>query len=431
VERLAHHAFRGEAWEKALAYARQAGTKAIDRSAVAQGGAYLDQALEALARLSVSPAMMQLAIDLRIERTAAHAGLGEFDRQLQCAEEALPLAERLEDQLRIALVTSTMGNALWQLGANVRARALLDRAFAIAEKAGDVVTLLQAGSNLGLICRSLGDHRRVVAVLGRTAEILTGERASQRFGRATYPAVVNRSALVGSLAELGEFQQATAVAEDMIRLAEALQQPASLIAAQSAACYPLLLRGEFEPAIPRLERTLTFCSTPELSIWHTAVASSLGYAYTMTGRLTDALPLLEAAVERARRVIRRHEVHATIYLGQAYLAAGRPTPPNGRSRSPASGPNGETRRGRSTSLVRSPRVAIHPMPMSPRRDTARPPHWPTSSGCALFSPTATSASASSTGGPATMSRPRSTSPPPRRCTARWTCGSGWSRRTAS
>src|SRR5213593_414889 len=49
-------------------------------------------------------------------------------------------------------------------------------------------------------------------------------------------------------------------------------------------------------------------------------------------------------------------------------------------------------------------------------------------GCAPLSPTATSASASSTGARASASRRTSISPRRRRCTARWTCGSGWSRR---
>jgi hypothetical protein len=44
--------------------------------------------------------------------------------------------------------------------------------------------------------------------------------------------------------------------------------------------------------------------------------------------------------------------------------------------------------------------------------------------------TATSASASSTGARASASKPKNTSPPRRRCTARWTCGSGWSRRSS-
>jgi hypothetical protein len=50
------------------------------------------------------------------------------------------------------------------------------------------------------------------------------------------------------------------------------------------------------------------------------------------------------------------------------------------------------------------------------------------SACARWRRIATSASASSTGGRATARRPTSTSPPPRLCTAIWTCGSGWSRR---
>ena len=33
VERLAHHALRGEVWDKAVAYCRQAGEKAMARSA--------------------------------------------------------------------------------------------------------------------------------------------------------------------------------------------------------------------------------------------------------------------------------------------------------------------------------------------------------------------------------------------------------------
>ena len=40
VERLAHHALRGEVWDKALAYCRQAG-KAMERSAYSEAVGYL------------------------------------------------------------------------------------------------------------------------------------------------------------------------------------------------------------------------------------------------------------------------------------------------------------------------------------------------------------------------------------------------------
>ena len=52
IERLAHHALRGEVWEKALAYCRQAGEKALAASAYREAVAYFEQALSALARLS-------------------------------------------------------------------------------------------------------------------------------------------------------------------------------------------------------------------------------------------------------------------------------------------------------------------------------------------------------------------------------------------
>jgi hypothetical protein len=38
VERLAHHAFRGEVWEKAVTYLRQAGTKALALLGLPGGG---------------------------------------------------------------------------------------------------------------------------------------------------------------------------------------------------------------------------------------------------------------------------------------------------------------------------------------------------------------------------------------------------------
>ena len=48
VERLAHHALRSEVWDKALTYCRQAGEKAMARSAYREAVGYFEQALSAL-----------------------------------------------------------------------------------------------------------------------------------------------------------------------------------------------------------------------------------------------------------------------------------------------------------------------------------------------------------------------------------------------
>ena len=66
VERLAHHAMRGEAWDKALAYSRQAGDRVAARSAHREAVAYFEQALMALAQLPERRTTLEQAIDLRL-----------------------------------------------------------------------------------------------------------------------------------------------------------------------------------------------------------------------------------------------------------------------------------------------------------------------------------------------------------------------------
>src|SRR6266508_4609919 len=51
AERLAHHALRGELWQKAVVYLRQAGLRAMARAANREAIAHLEQALATLRRL--------------------------------------------------------------------------------------------------------------------------------------------------------------------------------------------------------------------------------------------------------------------------------------------------------------------------------------------------------------------------------------------
>jgi tetratricopeptide (TPR) repeat protein len=101
---------------------------------------------------------------------------------------------------------------------------------------------------------------------------------------------------------LGEFHQASALAEEGIRIAEELQQPASLLVVHHDACYVLLRQGRFHDAIPRLERSLALWDASDVAGQYHQAAGALGYAYTMTQRLAEAFPLLEQAVEHAQRV---------------------------------------------------------------------------------------------------------------------------------
>jgi predicted ATPase len=83
VERLAHHAARGEVWAKALTYLRQAGAKADARSANREGASYFEQALTALGHLPETRETREQAIDLHFNVRSPLVALGEGERVLE------------------------------------------------------------------------------------------------------------------------------------------------------------------------------------------------------------------------------------------------------------------------------------------------------------------------------------------------------------
>src|SRR5262249_58381087 len=101
VELLAHHAVRGELWDKALAYCRQAGGRAAARSAYREAVAYFEQALAALAHLPERHETLAQAIDLRLDLRNALLPLDEQARLFEDLRAAEPLAKRLGDPQRL------------------------------------------------------------------------------------------------------------------------------------------------------------------------------------------------------------------------------------------------------------------------------------------------------------------------------------------
>jgi class 3 adenylate cyclase len=123
IERLAHHAVRGEAWEKAVAYLRQAGARAHGRSAYREAAEQLRPALHALEHVPDGRERTEQAIDIRLDLRAALFPLGQADQILECLTETGRLAETLGDPLRIALSDAFMGNYCWWTGQPDRALA--------------------------------------------------------------------------------------------------------------------------------------------------------------------------------------------------------------------------------------------------------------------------------------------------------------------
>jgi predicted ATPase len=108
VEWLAYHALRGEVWDKAVAYGRQAGAKAETHSAYREAVAFFEQALGALQHLPESRDAIEQAIDLRFDLRNALFPLGDHGPILDHLRQAETLAQALGDQRQLGRIFSYM-----------------------------------------------------------------------------------------------------------------------------------------------------------------------------------------------------------------------------------------------------------------------------------------------------------------------------------
>jgi tetratricopeptide (TPR) repeat protein len=84
-----------------------------------------------------------------------------------------------------------------------------------------------------------------------------------------------------------------------------------------------LAQGDLHKALPPLQRAVGICHEADLPVHLPWVASSLGAAYTLSGRVADAVLLLTQAIEQTR-VMEVHVLHARCHvaLGEAQVRAG-------------------------------------------------------------------------------------------------------------
>ncbi len=324
VERLAHHAFQGEMWDKAVAYLRQAGSKARARSAHQEASMYSVLALLALQHLPERRDTYERAIDLRFDLRTSLFHLGEFEQIFEHLQEAETLAEGLGDQGRLARVYDFMAANFNMLGDHDRAVESSRRAHDAAAALGMLRLQVATNFHLGAAYYSLGAYRQTIDALRPNVESLETELLRGRSDAPSLRSVVSRTWLVWSLAELGAFPEGIAYAEEGMRIAEQIDRPDSLINAYSGAGFLYLRQGALPRAIPLLERGFGLYQDWEIPLLFPLVASALGAAYALSGRVAEALPLLEQAVAHAASMkVMDFQSYRLACLGEAYLLSGR------------------------------------------------------------------------------------------------------------
>jgi class 3 adenylate cyclase/tetratricopeptide (TPR) repeat protein len=325
VERLAHHAIRGEIWEKAVDYYRQAGAKAFLRSAYREAVASFDQARRALQRLPETRETLEQAVDLRFELRNSLLPLGEHSRYAEHLQEAERLASRLGDQHRLGWLAAYMTAYLYLMGDQHRALDWGTRALTIAERLDDRSLQVPTNTWVGQVHYYRGEYRRAATFFGRNIKTLGGALAYERFGLPQLPSVHSRTCLVWCLAELGEFTDGIRNGQEGLRIAESVEHPLTQAVACSGLGTLYLRMGRLGDATSVLERGLELIRTWNVLLWFPRIASALGVSYALAGRPGEGLPLLEQAVEQAADMgLMGGHAMLLAYLAEGYSRARRP-----------------------------------------------------------------------------------------------------------
>ncbi len=324
VERLAHHALHGGVWEKAIGYLRQAGEKAVARSANREAVAFLEQALRVLPKIAASR-------DTRAEELATRVALGPALMVIKGpgvreVEESYTQAQALCEQLGD---TSHRFPVLWGLwytnysrGRYPEAAELADGLLNVARERQDPGLLLEAHHSLWATRFGTGELRRAQEDVAQGLTLYDArQHRSQAFLYGGHDAgACCRWFRALSLWHLGYPDQALEGIQDTLNLARELSHPQTTVIALYFAALIHMHRGETRAAGEKAEAAVELARAHESAIWVDA-AMAVQMCVLADERLEDGVAALEGAMRRSsgwRRVIQ------LCLLAEVYAKRGEP-----------------------------------------------------------------------------------------------------------
>jgi transcriptional regulator with AAA-type ATPase domain/tetratricopeptide (TPR) repeat protein len=325
VERLAYHALQGEEWGRAVVLYRQAGAKAVTRSAGREAADSFEQALAALGHCPDDRSTRELSVDIRCDLQGPLVGLGELTRMLDNLRQAEGAASALDDQPRLGKVSAHMTTCFWWMGEYERAVEAGRRAQAIASSIGDFELQVLINYRLGQAHFYRGEFGPAVEVFQRNVDALRGDLARKSFpGLPALPAVSSMAFIGMHWMYQGDFTRALGLMEETVRIAELADHHYSLY----FACYSLgsvhVSQGRPDLALPWLERSLELYHEGSFAFLFPLLASWLGRAWALTERVPQAVVLVEQAARQVASM-RTGNFSAQVAnaLAEVYMVAGR------------------------------------------------------------------------------------------------------------
>jgi len=296
MERLAHHASRGERWDKAVVYAHAAGRRCIERSAYRDALTYLDDAAAAAEQLPEGRERLERAIDIRLDLRRVLLAGGEGFRSFERLFEAEELATRLGDPARIAIVATRITTHLWLAGQTDQAQEYGRRALELAEALGDPAVAITSHYTMATAAMYWGDFPRVEAHAHRMLELLDGDHAGARGDGLMFPSVGARALLASAEAEQGRFAAAIQIGEEAVRIAEALRHPYGVAHAIGHLIFVHYHRGDYAAGLALCERALALGEDATIGLMLPVLHGLLGHGRIKAGGVATGMAALRNAI---------------------------------------------------------------------------------------------------------------------------------------
>jgi tetratricopeptide (TPR) repeat protein len=171
------------------------------------------------------------------------------------------------------------------------------QALALAAVLGNSTVQIEASLRLGQVYWAIGDFGQAAELLRQNVEAADWAASTS----STDLRIESQAWLVRTLSETGAFAEGRRHGEEALRLATLADRGYTPITARGCLGLLYLAKGDLEHAIRVLEQGLVLCRASGHRTWLRVIASGLGYASALQGRLAEGRALLEEAISESLR----------------------------------------------------------------------------------------------------------------------------------
>jgi class 3 adenylate cyclase/tetratricopeptide (TPR) repeat protein len=302
AERLAYHTVRAGLNDKAIRYLREAGAKALKRSAYQEATEFLRQALTLLESLPETSATLREALGVRMVLGPAVMALGSYaSADVEAIyRQALELCDRLDD-------SSQRFPVLWGLwyvnhgrGKYEQALELAQQGLSLARQVSDPAYLLEAHHSLWSTSLAIGEATEASDYCRQGLALYDATERRPWWLYGTHdPGVCGHGMLSLAWWLLGRPGDALIETADALQLARELQHPFSMMIAFHGAANVYYHVGNAETAVEVANTAVALGRAHGFPVWPERIAAILGRLLVEQGRIDEGLPMAEEAVKHA------------------------------------------------------------------------------------------------------------------------------------